>query len=127
MPYEEWFKGDFIYDTEFPGGKYKRTNIKNERCVFLNRKGRGCMIHSFCLEKKIDFHLLKPLVSTLFPITFDNGLLHPSSEIEDQTLFCINQGVSLYRGVRDDLIYYFGSEFINEVDVIEKSILEKNK
>ena len=48
-----------------------RTQVKDGRCVFLNRQARGCKVHSYCLDKGLDYHLLKPLVSILFPVTFD--------------------------------------------------------
>ena len=28
---KDWFKGDYAVDNEFPGGKYKRTNLKDGR------------------------------------------------------------------------------------------------
>ncbi|MEJ0041100.1 MAG: hypothetical protein WDM81_02205 [Rhizomicrobium sp.] len=39
------------------------------KCVFLNPKGRGCQIHGYALEKGIDYHALKPMVST--PLSHD--------------------------------------------------------
>jgi hypothetical protein len=119
---ENWFKDEIIEDDEFPGGAYLRTQVSEGKCVFWDKKNRGCMIHSFCNSIKMDFHLLKPIVSTLFPITFDNGLLHPSSEVDDNTLVCLNVGVSLYRGIRNDLLFYFGQEFIDELDNIESQL-----
>lgn len=122
---KEWFKEEYVFDNEFPGGKYVRTKAINGACVFLDRKERGCLIHKFCIEKHIDYHELKPIVSCLFPITFDEGLLHPSDEVGDNSLICLREGLSLYQGVKNDLLYYFGQEFINELDAIEATIIEK--
>lgn len=119
IPRNEWFAGEYKYDPEFPSGHYTRTKIKNGACVFLNRNGRGCMLHKFCVENKIDFHTLKPMVCSLFPLTFDEGLLHPSNEVLDNSLICLHQGPSLYRGVREELIYYFGKELVDELDYYE--------
>ena len=33
------------------------------------------MIHRFCLEEGLDYHTLKPMVSILFPLTFEHGVL----------------------------------------------------
>lgn len=119
-----WFLDEeFIFDEEFPGNLITRTNTYNNHCIFLNRDGRGCLLHKFCIEKNIDIHELKPIVSCLFPITFDDGFLHPSDEIEDGSLICKNAGISLYRGVKEELKYYFGEEFIFELDGLETRLL----
>jgi hypothetical protein len=119
IPRTEWFTREHSPDAEFPGGSCARTQVVDGACVFLNRSGRGCWIHSFCLEQGLDFHELKPMVSCLFPITFDNGLLLPSDDVEDNSLICLSSGVNLYRGVRNDLSYYFGEAFVSELDELE--------
>jgi Fe-S-cluster containining protein len=122
QPRDTWFSPDWVDDKEFPGGKQTRTEVVNGRCVFLNRKGRGCMIHSFCLQNNTDYHDLKPMVSVLFPLTFAHGLLRPSEEILDETLVCIDKGPTLYQGIRDELAYYFGDELVKELDAIKESL-----
>ena len=119
QPRALWFQGDWRNDAEFPGGQYTRTAVVDGRCVFLNRQGRGCLIHSYCLAHGLDYHALKPMVSALFPLTFDGGLLHPSCEIDERLLACIDQGPSLYRGVREELRHYFGSALVEELDGLE--------
>ena len=119
---DAWFESEWREDPEFPGGKHTRARVVDGRCVFLNRKGRGCLIHSFCLSKGMDYHDLKPMVSALYPLTFDEGLLHPSAEIGERLLVCIDQGPSLYQGIRDELLYYFGEALIHELDAIASEI-----
>jgi hypothetical protein len=116
VPMTEWFTGEWNDDKEFPGGRQTRTRVHEGACVFRNRKGRGCLIHKYALEKGIDYHQLKPLVSTLFPLTFDYGLLHASNEIEDRSLQCIDDGPTLYEGVRDEVLWYFGRGLVDELD-----------
>jgi hypothetical protein len=123
VPRERWFTGEWADDQEFPGGRQTRTRVEGGACVFRNRKGRGCMIHSYALERGIDYHELKPMVSVLFPLTFDYGLLHPSNEIEDRSLQCYGDGPTLYRGVRDEVAYYFGSDLVGELDAFEVDAL----
>jgi hypothetical protein len=118
VPGPAWFKPGFIEDREFPGGAYTRTNTQNGACLFLDQKNRGCLIHRFCLEKNLDFHLLKPIVSCLFPVTFSDGLLQPMEEMAEHFV-CITTDMNLYRGVRNDLKYYFGPEFIEVLDALE--------
>lgn len=119
VPDSEWFTAEVIQDPEFPGGAHVRSQVRNERCVFLNRQARGCKIHSYCLDNGIDYHLLKPMVSVLFPLTFDYGLLHASNEVVDKSLACEGSGPTCYRGARDELLYYFGAALVAELDALE--------
>jgi hypothetical protein len=120
VPRERWFTGEWVEDGEFPGGRQTRTRVEDGACVFRNRKGRGCMLHSYALDRGVDYHHLKPMVSALFPITFDQGLLHPSNEIVDRSLQCIDDGPTLYRGVRGEIDWYFGPELVAELDGFER-------
>ena len=119
IPREKWFSSDYETDPEFPGGSQTRTQTTERGCIFLDEKGRGCLLHKYSLEAGLDYHELKPMVSALFPLTFDQGLLQPSSEVLDRTLVCIDNGPTLYRGVRDELLYYFAADFVAELDALE--------
>ncbi|HEY8038493.1 MAG TPA: hypothetical protein VIF15_01815 [Polyangiaceae bacterium] len=123
VPRDRWFTDGWTDDAEHPGGRATRTAVEGGACVFRSRRGRGCLIHSFALERGVDYHELKPMVSVLFPVTFDGGLLHPSTEIEDRSLQCIDDGPSLYRGVRDEIAWYFGAALVAELDAFERDAL----
>ena len=117
-PPSDWFTSEPVSDAEFPSGGHVRTRTRNGKCVFISRDGRGCTIHAYAIEKGIDYHALKPLVSTLFPLTFEHGALVPSSEAVDSSLVCSGEGATLYEGVRGELGYYFGDQFVGELDAI---------
>jgi NAD-dependent dihydropyrimidine dehydrogenase PreA subunit len=119
VPREGWFTDEWTVDGEFPSGSHTRTRVKDGACVFRSRAGRGCLIHSYALDRGIDYHELKPMVSVLFPVTFDGGLLHPSNEIQDRSLQCIDDGPSLYKGVRGEIGWYFGEDLLSELDELE--------
>jgi len=119
---QEWFKPTSTEDVEYPGSRYTRTRVEKGSCVFLNRKGRGCLIHRYCMERNLDFHQLKTLVCSLFPLSFHEGVLFPSAEILDETLQCLGAGPTLYRGAREDVRHYFGSELVAELDVLEARV-----
>jgi Fe-S-cluster containining protein len=116
---EEWFPGPFVEDSEFPGGQYTRTGVKNGSCIFLNHKGRSCLIHAYAIRRGLEVREIKPLVCNLFPVTFERGLLEPSREIREASLVCMGPGPTLYRAIRGDLGYYFGKEFVDELDRCE--------
>jgi Fe-S-cluster containining protein len=116
VPPEEWFTGDVIVDGEFPGGLHVRTKVKNGTCIFRKARSRGCAIHAYCLEKGLDYHHFKPMVSALFPVTFELGTLTASGEAAGGSLVCGGKGPSLYDGARGELGYYFGNAFVAELD-----------
>lgn len=117
-PRSQWFEG-YYADVELPGGSCARTQVVNGACVFLDRSGKGCLLHRFANENGMDYHELKPMVSSLFPLTFANGDLLPADEVEDNSLVCLGNGPTLYCGIRSELMYYFGAEFIAEMDELE--------
>jgi hypothetical protein len=120
VPRDAWFEPGFEADAEHPGGRFTRTRTTAEGyCVFRVRGGRGCALHAHALEAGFDYHDIKPMVSALFPVTFDEGLLHPSNEIEDGTLVCGGSGPTLYRGARDELRHYFGDALVADLDALE--------
>jgi hypothetical protein len=120
VPVDRWFTAEWTDDPEFPSGRHTRTRVEEGACVFRNRRGRGCLIHSYALERGIDYHELKPMVSVLFPVTFDDGLLHPSTEIRDRSLQCVDDGPTVYRGIRDEIAWYFGPGLVEELDELEE-------
>lgn len=119
-PASEWFSQDLLPDAEFPSGAYLRTNVRHGRCVFINATGRGCTIHSYCMENGIDYHTLKPMVSALFPVTFEHGVLVPSTEAVDGSLACSGEGATLFEGSRNELDYYFGAALVAELDALDR-------
>lgn len=118
VPERDWFTPALTFDPEFPAGMYGRTRSVDGKCVFADRRGRGCRIHAYCVEHGLDYHLYKPLVSILFPLTFELGVLVPSPETLDGTLACNGDGETLYGGARDELAYYFGDVFVAELDAL---------
>ena len=117
-PQSDWFTAELAEDAEFPSGRHGRTRSVNGKCVFAGRQGRGCRIHAWCLDNGLDYHLFKPMVSVLFPVTFEHGALVPSSEAVDASLVCSGQGERLYDGVREEIGWYFGEGLLAALDVL---------
>jgi hypothetical protein len=118
LPDSEWFTDEILNDPEFPSGHYRRTRTNGTHCVFHESEGRGCKIHGWCIENGLDYHHYKPLVSILFPLTFNFGILEPSFEAIDGSLVCSAGGPTLYEGGRSELKYFFGDALIAELDSI---------
>lgn len=123
VPDSEWFTDEIVEDAEFPSGRNRRTRTRGSHCVFHKRAGRGCLIHAYCADNGLDYHLYKPMVSILFPLTFNYGVLEPSSEVIDRSLVCAGDGPSLYEGVRSELVYFFGDGLVEELDILRTQAL----
>jgi Fe-S-cluster containining protein len=115
-PTDRWFVQVPSDDPVEPDALILRSSVQNGRCVFLDRAGRGCKLHSFSSQRGRDGNDLKPMICALFPVTYDYGLLRPSYEIQARELICMGPGDTLYAGARADLGYYFGSELLIELD-----------
>jgi hypothetical protein len=118
----DWFRSEAIPDEDAPGGTLRRTAIRDGYCVFHTVGGRGCTLHSYAIATGRDYHLLKPMVSTLFPVTFGSGALLISDELDDGTLRCSGDGPTAYEAARDELAYYFGDSFVEELDSVASSL-----
>ena len=122
LPPERWFVEGLVDDPDFPGGAATRTAVVDGACVFLRRDRRGCLIHGALLANGEDYHTLKPMVSTLFPVTFGDGALLCSEELFDGTLACAGDGPTAYEMARSELAYYFGAELVTELDALALSV-----
>ncbi len=119
----EWFEAEYTYYEEYAGNQYTRINTLGPRCVFISKDQRGCGLHRYALSRQMDYHEIKPIVCILFPLSFEEGLLCPAAELDDGSLICSGSGTSVYRAMRDELEYYFGHEFVGELDGIEREVM----
>ena len=119
IPRRRWFTAEREPDGDAPGGETWRTSVSDGACVFLNRQGRGCLLHAFCLDQGIDHHDLKSIVDGLFPLTYEDGVLCPAVEVQENELVCLGTGPTLYRGIREEVRYYFGEEIVAVLDAME--------
>lgn len=123
----EWFEPTPDLDPEMPGGGSFRTQVRDGACVFLNRRGRGCLIHVLAVERGLDYHDLKSIIDCLFPLTFGDGVLCAAEEVDDGDLVCLAQGPTLYRGLRSEIGYYFGDGCLAALDRIEAGVLTRGE
>ncbi|HEX6600163.1 MAG TPA: hypothetical protein VF034_12640 [Gemmatimonadaceae bacterium] len=118
VPRTEWFAAEVTPDADFPGGAATRTAVRGDSCVFRLKGARGCALHAFALERGDDYHAIKPMVSTLFPVTFGDGALLCSDELGDGTLVCAGEGPTAYEMARTELRHYFGDDLVSELDAL---------
>lgn len=124
VPREEWFEQALSADVDFPGGAATRSAVRNGACVFRLSGTRGCSLHAFALERGDDYHDIKPMVSSLFPVTFGGGALLCSAELMDESLVCAGEGPTAYEMARSELRHYFGAQLIAELDDLAERAAE---
>jgi Fe-S-cluster containining protein len=120
--FEDWFTWEWEPTPDYPGGKATRTRVVKGACTFQNRDTGACRLHAFALEKGFDYHEIKPLISSLFPLTFGEGLLCLSEELYEGSLACMGAGPSVYDAQRSELLHYFGAECVVELDAIRDGL-----
>lgn len=123
LPEGEWFEEEYTYYEEYVGNEYTRIKTQGTRCAFISKDQRGCGLHRYAISKQMDYHEIKPLVCILFPLSFEEGILLIAPELDDDSLVCAGAGTSVYRSIRSELEYYFGLEFVQELDKIEQKII----
>jgi len=69
----KWFDNAEEEDSDFPSGKCVSTKIYNDKCVFLDKKGR-CVLQVAEMEEKMPGFYLKPYYCVLFPIVKIDGV-----------------------------------------------------
>ncbi|HEX4561393.1 MAG TPA: hypothetical protein VH113_06125 [Gemmatimonadales bacterium] len=122
IPQHRWFAGAGTADESMPGGGSIRTATEDGACIFLNRESRGCRIHAYALSTGVDYHDLKSIVDCLFPLTWEGQDLVLSEEVLDSSLICLDTGPTVYRGVREELRFYFGDLLVAELDGLEATL-----
>jgi Fe-S-cluster containining protein len=122
VPRAEWFAPVVTADADFPGAAATRTAVVDGTCVFRQRLARGCLLHAVALQLGEDYHDIKPMVSTLFPVTFGDGALLCSEELTDGSLVCAGSGPTAYEMARGELAHYFGAALVSELDVVAASL-----
>ncbi|NUO65631.1 MAG: hypothetical protein HOQ11_09975 [Gemmatimonadaceae bacterium] len=122
VPATEWFAEPAHADPDAPGGTLRRTAVRDGYCVFHTPNGRGCMLHAYAVATGRDYHALKPMVSTLFPVTFGEGALLLSDELDDGSLACAGDGPTAYEAAREEIRFYFGESLVSELDSIAATL-----
>jgi Fe-S-cluster containining protein len=117
---DKWFyRKKRKWDYEYPGHDYTRTTMRKDKCIFLSKKERGCLLHSFAITGGYDYHDFKPFFCTIFPVTYCDGVLMTPEEIDEKITACLGAGPTLYQGAREEIRYFFGDGLIQELDEIE--------
>ncbi|MBE0481256.1 MAG: DUF3109 family protein [Dehalococcoidia bacterium] len=110
IPASGWFD-DEMKDEGYPSGFVVRTRVYRHKCVFHDRKARGCLLHHFANDEGIDWRRLKPMVCTIFPVTWEKGRLLTSPFLDE--LPCNGCGECIFDAQKRELREFFGDRFGN--------------
>lgn len=114
IPASRWFEDEITVDIDYPSGKFRRTRVYNNKCVFYKDGYRGCTLHRFSIEKGMDIHQLKPMVCCLFPVTWEKERLLVSDFLNE--LPCHGRGISVFEAQEGELRTYLGDFFVNGLE-----------
>jgi Fe-S-cluster containining protein len=117
-----WFTEDEQLDPDYPSGKYVRTAVFGDGCVFLSHDQRGCAIHRASLEGGWDFHGVKPGICRLFPLTYTSDSILIADDYRDYSCAFQAGTPTLYRVLRGSLAGLFGEELVQAMDAVEAEL-----
>lgn len=117
-----WFTEEELEDPDYPSGKYVRTAVFGDGCVFLSHDKRGCAIHRASIEGNWDFHGVKPGICRLFPLTYTTDSILIADDYVDYSCAFHPNTPTLYRVLRSSIAALFGEELVTAMDAVERSV-----
>lgn len=117
-----WFETEIEYDKDYPSGAIVRTELVDDRCLFLAHDRRGCAIHRAAIEKGWDFRGVKPAICRLFPLSYEDDAIVIADEYEEYSCAHV-EGPTLYRISRDTIADVFGDDLVRALDAAEARAL----
>lgn len=129
VPRKRWFLNHARWDNQSKSGLWIGTRRDETCCVFFQET--GCGIHRYCVENGLSVYSLKPMMCVLFPLsisgTAENGLLEVHRSGYPFPLPCRTGGSTPFRTGKEDLRYYFGNDFVRELEVVEQNLIPGGK
>jgi len=116
IPASQWFEEEVITDADYPSGAAVRTKLYRGKCVFYDHEAHGCGLHRFATQRGMARHLLKPMICSLFPVTWERGRLFVSDFLDE--LPCRDQGVPIFEAQKGELRAYLGDDLVSELERI---------
>ncbi|HEU0033487.1 MAG TPA: DUF3109 family protein [Kofleriaceae bacterium] len=118
VKHARWFDPEEEVDADYPSGRVVRTEVFEDRCIFLAHDQRGCAIHRASLEQGWDFRGVKPAICRLFPLSYEEDVIVIADEYPEYSCAHVD-GPTLYRITRDTLGELFGQDLVVQLDAAE--------
>jgi len=107
-----WFDSEEIQDGDFPSGRCVGTSVVNDKCAFLDQRGR-CSAQVAAVEAGLDRWAWKPHYCILFPIEVSDGVVSFDDMLQEDESCCTVSGhfeVPLFRACRDEIVHLVGED-----------------
>ncbi len=115
--YHEWFETQEEEDHDFPSGQCVGTEVFNDKCVFLNRRGH-CSLQIAAVADGRHKWDLKPFYCVLFPIEISDGVVSFDPMLQDEESCCTVKkdfATPLFEGCKDEIIHAIGEDGFREL------------
>jgi len=113
----KWFDNSEEEDSDFPSGKCVSTEVYNDKCVFLDKKGR-CVLQVTEMEDGMPRFSLKPYYCVLFPIVKIDGVFQYDDFCSGESACCTSSKKASEKMIEScaiELEYALGVSKYNEV------------
>ena len=118
-----WFEETEVPDPDFPSGRCVGTQVRSERCIFLDR-ARRCVLQTVTIAAARPGFDLKPFFCSAFPITIAAGALWIDEMCLDAPGGCCRPTPGGGLGVLDvcetELRHVLGNEGLEELRLAAK-------
>jgi hypothetical protein len=107
-----WFDTTEAADEDFPSGMCVGTEVHNDKCVFLDKRG-FCSLQVAATEEGHHKWMLKPLFCILYPIEISEKTVgfDPMLQEDEQCCSAVDRfDVPLFEGCREELVHLLGED-----------------
>jgi hypothetical protein len=107
-----WFEDRESDDADFQSGRCVGTREINDKCAFLDKRGR-CTLQVAATEEGMHKWALKPLFCILYPIEISNNVVSFDDMLQDEQPCCSigpDFQVPLFEACRAELVHLVGED-----------------
>lgn len=123
---DKWFEKP-EKDEDFESGIAVGTEVYNEKCVFLDRKGY-CTLQKIAMDEGEYKWKYKPLYCILFPLVIYKGALTVDDDHLKRMHYCSkseNQTSTVYECCKEEIEHLLGEKGFKELETYRKEYLAK--
>lgn len=111
-----WFE-TLQEDFDFSSGYCSGTQVFDNRCVFLNKKG-FCSLQKMAISRNEPKWKYKPIYCVLFPLMVDEGILCIDEEHLERQSYCSkteNHTFTVFEACKEELMHFLGNDGFEEL------------
>lgn len=124
-----WFEGDIEEDADFPSGRCVGTAVINNKCAFLDKRGR-CSIQVAASAAGKHQWEWKPLFCILFPVVIENSIVQFDPMLQGEEPCCTigeKFETPLFAACKEELTYLLGADGYARLEEHYASLQDKQQ